>query len=168
MFAHTKRFLCIQSILRIPRAVTKLSPAADKLVIVGAHQDSTNLLPFLPAPGADDDGSGTTTSLEALTILLKSGFRPTHSSVEFHWYSAEEGGMLGSQAVASQYQKEDKSVRAMLQMDMVCLFENNFEAKHLTPELQTAFVKPGTEERVGSKCCSPLNSFRTRMLTMRL
>lgn len=104
----------------MPRA----SPAAhhsqcDDLVVVGAHQDSTNLLPFLPAPGADDDGSGTTTSLEALTLLVQSGFRPANSSVEFHWYSAEEGGMLGSQALTSQYQKDGKRVKAMLQMDMV-------------------------------------------------
>lgn len=32
--------------------------ASDEVVIVGAHQDSTNLLPFLSAPGSDDDGSG--------------------------------------------------------------------------------------------------------------
>lgn len=25
-------------------------------VIITAHQDSTNMWPFLPAPGADDDG----------------------------------------------------------------------------------------------------------------
>jgi leucyl aminopeptidase len=27
-----------------------------EVVIVGAHQDSTNRLPWLPSPGADDDG----------------------------------------------------------------------------------------------------------------
>lgn len=107
------------SILHIPRASASPSAAEDDIVIIGAHQDSTNLLPFLPAPGADDDGSGTITSLEALTLLLSSGFQPRNSSVEFHLYSAEEGGMLGSQAVASQYQREGKSVKAMLQMDMV-------------------------------------------------
>lgn len=103
-------------ILHIPRTAKSHSP--DELVIVGAHQDSTNLLPFLNAPGADDDGSGTVTNLEALSLLIASGFRPVNSSVEFHWYSAEEGGMLGSQAIATRYQKDGRSVRAMLQEDM--------------------------------------------------
>lgn len=47
---------------------------SNKTVVIGAHQDSINL--FLPsllaAPGADDDGSGTVTILEALRVLLKS------------------------------------------------------------------------------------------------
>jgi len=34
----------------------------DEVVIISAHQDSTNMWPFLPAPGADDDGSGTSPS----------------------------------------------------------------------------------------------------------
>lgn len=49
---------------------------------------STNLLFFLPAPGADDDGSGTVTILEALRGLLASGLKPTRN-VEFQWYAAE-------------------------------------------------------------------------------
>lgn len=46
---------------------------SNKTIVIGAHQDSINL--FLPsilaAPGADDDGSGTVTILEALRVLLK-------------------------------------------------------------------------------------------------
>jgi leucyl aminopeptidase len=46
----------------------------NSTVVVGAHQDSINL--FLPsifsAPGADDDGSGTVTILEAFRVLLTS------------------------------------------------------------------------------------------------
>lgn len=38
--------------------------------------------------GADDDGSGTVTILEAYRALLASEFRPVRN-VEFHWYSAE-------------------------------------------------------------------------------
>jgi len=38
--------------------------------------------------GADDDGSGTVTILEAYRALLESDFRPNRT-VEFHWYSAE-------------------------------------------------------------------------------
>lgn len=45
---------------------------------------STNLLPFLGAPGADDDGSGTVTILEAYRALLASDFKPSRP-LEFHW-----------------------------------------------------------------------------------
>ncbi|KAJ7300862.1 hypothetical protein DFH08DRAFT_979251 [Mycena albidolilacea] len=59
--------------------------------------------PFLPAPGADDDGSGSVTILENYRALLAADFHPERS-LEFHWYSAEEGGLLGSQAVAKAYE----------------------------------------------------------------
>ena len=102
--------------------IATLPGKSNKTVVVGAHQDSINL--FLPsilaAPGADDDGSGTVTILEALRVLLKDkdiakGKAP--NTVEFHWYSAEEGGLLGSQAIFNEYAKSGRDVRAMLQQD---------------------------------------------------
>ncbi|CAG8572778.1 19283_t:CDS:2, partial [Dentiscutata erythropus] len=91
----------------------------NEVVIVGAHQDSVNMwMPsFGRAPGADDDGSGTVTILEAFRALAEGQFRPRRS-VEFHWYSAEEGGLLGSQAIASHYEELELDVIAMLQNDM--------------------------------------------------
>lgn len=100
------------------------------VTILGAHQDSVNMLPVFPAPGADDDGSGTVTLLETLRALGKAGWNPA-SDVEFHWYSAEEGGLLGSQAVVDEYLRRHVRVYAMMQQDM------------------TAYVKNGTEERLG-------------------
>lgn len=47
------------------------------------------------------------------------------------YFSAEEGGLLGSQAIAKSYEDKGAKVLAMLQMDM------------------TAWVKTGTEESVG-------------------
>lgn len=86
-----------------------------------SNPDSTNLLPFLPAPGADDDASGTTSILSAFKSLVESGFKPTHSPVEFQWASAEEGGLLGSNAIAQDYASRGVKVRAMLQMDMTAV-----------------------------------------------
>ncbi|KAF8265465.1 peptidase [Lactarius quietus] len=100
------------------------SPTNDGVVVIGAHQDSTNLWPFLPAPGADDDGSGSVTILEAYRALIVSDFRP-REHVEFHWYSAEEGGLLGSQAVAKDYEKNGAHVIAMSQFDMTAWVKNN-------------------------------------------
>ncbi|KAH7922322.1 Zn-dependent exopeptidase [Leucogyrophana mollusca] len=106
------------------------SSADDRIIILGAHQDSTNMVPYLPAPGADDDGSGTVTILEAYRALLASDFHPARP-VEFHWYSGEEGGLLGSQAIARSYEIQELQVYAMSQYDM------------------TAWVKKGTREEVG-------------------
>ncbi|TBU32124.1 peptidase [Dichomitus squalens] len=102
----------------------------DSVVVIGAHLDSTNNWPFLPAPGADDDGSGSTSILEAYRALVAAGFQPERT-VEFHWYSAEEGGLLGSQAIAKSYESRGINVAAMSQYDM------------------TAWVKRGTREEVG-------------------
>ncbi|KAK6198748.1 uncharacterized protein RJT21DRAFT_122369 [Scheffersomyces amazonensis] len=95
---------------------------SDK-VVVGAHQDSINLLSpsWLPAPGADDDGSGTVTILESLRLLIsayESGDFQPYNTLEFHWYSAEEGGLLGSIDIFSNYSKSGEVVVGMLQQDM--------------------------------------------------
>ncbi|KAG0264632.1 Leucine aminopeptidase 1 [Linnemannia exigua] len=92
---------------------------SNQPVIVGAHQDSVNGWNPLwgRSPGADDDGSGTVTTLEVFRSLVGTGFRPNRP-VEFHWYSAEEAGLLGSQDVAESYEKKGVEVIAMIQNDM--------------------------------------------------
>lgn len=102
---------------------------SNDTVVIGAHQDSANM--FLPtilgAPGADDDGSGTVTTLEVLRVLCAGQFKPKNS-IEFHWYSAEEGGLLGSQAIFQAYEKEGKHVLAMLQQDMTGYVSKTLDA----------------------------------------
>lgn len=83
----------------------------------------------------DDDGSGTTTIMEVLHSLVENSFVPTNSSVELHvclhsfvvirnrlqadlrsslqWYSAEEGGLLGSAQVANAYHSAGTPVKAV-------------------------------------------------------
>jgi Zn-dependent M28 family amino/carboxypeptidase len=83
---------------------------------IGAHQDSKNYHePLARAPGADDDGSGTVTILAAFRALVRAGVRPG-VPVEFHWYAAEEGGMLGSREVARAYYEQGVPVAAMTQV----------------------------------------------------
>ncbi|EMG47817.1 LAP1 Leucine aminopeptidase 1 [Candida maltosa Xu316] len=113
-------------IVSIPGQVT------DK-VIVGAHQDSINLLlpNLMRAPGADDDGSGTVTILESLRLLIPlyqtGDFKP-YNTLEFHWYSAEEGGLLGSIDVFSQYAAANRVVVGMLQQDMTGYTQGSIDA----------------------------------------
>ncbi|KAF9005460.1 peptidase [Cyathus striatus] len=102
----------------------------DGVIVIGAHQDSTNWTPSLPAPGTHNDGSGSVTILEAYRALIAADFKPART-VEFHWYSAEEGGLLGSQAIVKDYRARSVNVIAMTEFDT------------------TAWVKRGTREEVG-------------------
>ncbi|MBW0465669.1 hypothetical protein O181_005384 [Austropuccinia psidii MF-1] len=85
--------------------------------VIGAHLDSTNLLPNLSAPGTDDDCPGTTLILEAFDVLLQQnwGPKPSQGAVEFMWYLAKEGGLLGSQ----QIQKEVKDFHETLNKQLL-------------------------------------------------
>lgn len=137
---------------------------SENTIVIGAHQDSINL--FLPsilsAPGADDDGSGTVTILEALRVLLKSEAiinGNASNTIEFQWYSAEEGGLLGSQAIFSAYEKEGREVKAMLQQDMTGYTHKTLEAGE--PEsvgVITDFVNPALTEfikKIITQVCQP-------------
>ncbi|KAG6911671.1 hypothetical protein DXG01_007921 [Tephrocybe rancida] len=88
------------------------------------------LIPTSIDASSADDGSGSVTILEAYRALIAANFHPDRA-VEFHWYSAEEGGLLGSQAVAQDYEGRSVNVLAMSQFDM------------------TAWVKRGSREEVG-------------------
>ncbi|KAG5642917.1 hypothetical protein DXG03_001888 [Asterophora parasitica] len=111
--AFTNTWIQSSVIARIPGTTN------GPVTIIGAHLDSINQSNPTSgrAPGADDDGSGTVNLIEAFRTLLAAGFRPT-TPVEFHWYSGEEGGLLGSQAIAKSYKTAGTQVKAMLQLDM--------------------------------------------------
>ena len=125
---------------------------SEKTIVIGAHQDSINL--FLPsilaAPGADDDGSGSVTILEALRVLLQSEtivHGNASNTVEFHWYSAEEGGLLGSQAIFSAYEKSNRQIYGMLQQDMTGYIHKTIAAgEKESVGVITDFVNPELTE----------------------
>lgn len=118
-------------------------------VMVSAHQDSVNLLfpALFRSPGADDDGSGTVTILESLRVLLQDADvlrNKQENTIDFAWFSAEEGGLLGSQAVFSEYERRDRKVKAMLQQDMTGYIQGRLDAG--LPEAMGVindFVDPG-------------------------
>ena len=103
--------------------------SSSSIVVLGAHEDSINLSSPSSgrAPGADDDGSGTVNLMEIFRALIAADFKPSYP-VEFHWYSGEEAGLLGSQAIAQSYKRAGKTIRAFLELDM------------------TAYFAPGTKE----------------------
>ena len=92
------------------------------LTIIGTHFDASNyLFPLLPAPGADDDASGTVTLLEAFRVLVNRGFIPEKNPVEFHWYAGEETGLLGSLDVAQWNKDSNNLVGSVLDLVGPCL-----------------------------------------------
>ncbi|KAK5788366.1 hypothetical protein VI817_009324 [Penicillium citrinum] len=110
----------------IARFEPKVRNFSQPLTILGAHQDSANyLFPLLPAPGADDDCSGTVSILEAFRVLAEAGFVPKNGPVEFHWYAAEEGGLLGSQAIARYKKEQGARIGAMMEFDMTAFIAAN-------------------------------------------
>lgn len=113
--------------------IARIPGQSNKTVVLGAHLDSINLfLPsILPAPGADDDGSGTVTIAEVLRTLLQSETvvrGEAINTIEFHWYSAEEGGLLGSQAIFADYREKGRDIKAMLQQDMTGYVQGTLDA----------------------------------------
>lgn len=96
------------------------------MTIIGAHPDSVNYyFPLLNAPGADDDGSGTATILEAFRALVHVGYEPTRGPVEFHWWAGEEAGLLGASDVAEDYRNRGVNVGAVLNVDETAFVKAN-------------------------------------------
>jgi len=88
----------------------------NEIVILGGHIDSISN--GATAPGADDDASGSSCVLEVFRVLVENNFKPLRT-LEFHGYAGEEAGLLGSQAIATDYLRNARNVYAMLQLDMV-------------------------------------------------
>ena len=88
------------------------------VVLVTAHLDSINLSgPAEPAPGADDNGSG---SAGLLALARALAGRPTALDLRLILFGGEEEGLFGSVAyVAALPDDERARIRAVLNMDMI-------------------------------------------------
>ncbi|MFD9500958.1 M20/M25/M40 family metallo-hydrolase [Streptomyces sp. NPDC060035] len=85
-----------------------------KTVMLGAHLDSVT-----DGPGINDNGSGSAGLLEVALELAKSHKQPANK-VRFAWWSAEENGLLGSEAyVAKLSEAQRKQVALYLNFDMI-------------------------------------------------
>lgn len=82
-------------------------------VIIGAHMDTLDGR----MPGADDDGSGSSSVMEVARVLLASK-QPLKNPVYIIWYAAEERGLVGSRYVVRDFVKKTIPVKAVMQLDM--------------------------------------------------
>jgi len=92
----------------------------DKVIVIGGHYDAiTYGQPTDPmdyAPGADDDGSGTTITLEMARVLKDVPLRKT---VIFMPFTAEEVGLVGSYYAAADFYYSGTDLEVMYNYDMV-------------------------------------------------
>lgn len=94
----------------------------EQRIIVGAHYDSLNLRATgdkaaeAPAPGADDDASGTAVVLELARVMSPYRFRKT---IVFIAFAGEELGFVGSSRYASRAKASREQIAAVFNNDIV-------------------------------------------------
>lgn len=101
---------------RQPSLVLKIGQGNHNAVIVSAHIDTVQGF-YSERPGADDDGSGSVSILEAARTILASN-QTYQKPLYFIWYAAEEEGLVGSQYVVQEFEKQQITVDGVLHFDM--------------------------------------------------
>jgi Zn-dependent M28 family amino/carboxypeptidase len=105
--------------------VVGVLPGADaarrgEYVAIGSHYDHDGIGQPVDGDsiynGADDDGSGTVAMLEIAERLVR---QPPARSVLFVWHTAEEKGLLGSEAFTRTPTVPRESIVAQLNIDMI-------------------------------------------------
>jgi hypothetical protein len=92
---------------------------AKRIYLVTGHYDSRNsdtLNTKDPAPGANDDGSGTAVSLECARVLSKYKFPAT---LVFLTVAGEEQGLYGAKHFAQMARQQGWDIQAVLNNDIV-------------------------------------------------
>lgn len=87
------------------------SERPDEVVIVCGHLDSWH-----QAQGCTDNGTGTTSTMEAARILMAVGARPKRT-IRFCLWGGEEQGLLGSHAYVQRHRQEMDKVSAVFNHD---------------------------------------------------
>jgi leucyl aminopeptidase len=109
-------FVNTGSLYKQPSVIAKIGDSNEPGIVVSGHLDtlkkrSSNM------PGADDDGSGSVSVLEATRTILASNLQ-FKKPIYMIWYAAEEEGLVGSQYVVSDFKKQSLPVAGVLHFDM--------------------------------------------------
>ena len=100
-------------------------PLAREAVLLSGHYDHFGIGAAVDGDsiynGAEDNASGTAAVLAAAEAFVKSGVRPGRSMV-FVGFAAEESGLLGSQALATDPPFPLKDMAAILNLDVMNLY----------------------------------------------
>ncbi|NIN01126.1 MAG: M20/M25/M40 family metallo-hydrolase [candidate division Zixibacteria bacterium] len=92
----------------------------DRVVVVGGHYDSivrgTDTDPYVWAPGADDNATGTAATLEVARIIAEN---PLPFTVLFVPFAQEEQGLVGSDHFAEYLWSQNSNLELMINWDMI-------------------------------------------------
>jgi Zn-dependent M28 family amino/carboxypeptidase len=98
---------------------------AGEAVLIGGHYDHLGIRQPIDGDsiynGAEDNASGTSAVLTSAEAFVRSGVRP-HRSILFMAFSAEESGLLGSEAFAERPTLPLRSLAGVLNMDVMNLY----------------------------------------------
>ncbi|KAL8838303.1 MAG: hypothetical protein Q9205_003433 [Flavoplaca limonia] len=100
-----------------PSVIARIPGTSPNLIIVSAHFDSTGGSSTARGPGAVDNASGCVVLMETLRVLANARYAP-RNTMEFHFYSGEEAGLLGSGDIFRNYKATGKNVLAVVNTDM--------------------------------------------------
>jgi hypothetical protein len=110
----------------------------DLNVIICGHLDSiTYGNPFEVAPGADDNGSGSATVVEAARILSRYNFGRT---IRFVCFGAEELGLIGSEIYAEQAAANGDSIICVMNLDMILFAPDSLRALYVPYNSQSTYL----------------------------
>ena len=99
-------------VLTIPGAGA--GTAANEVVILSAHLDSTSSTPTLNAPGADDNASGSAALIEAARVLRGKALPRT---LKLIWFTGEEQWLVGSNAYTQDHPLDN--IIGVVNVDMI-------------------------------------------------
>jgi len=103
----------------VVEVVATLPGETDHRIIVGGHFDSINMQDRnldAVAPGANDDLSGTSQTIEVARVMAQ---RKWKNTLVFVAFSGEEQGLLGSRALAKFAKAQNWKIDAVLSNDIV-------------------------------------------------
>ncbi len=94
----------------------------DEIVIIGGHHDSITSAsysnPSNPAPGADDNATGSGAAMEIARAMKAVNFEP-ETTIRFITFAAEEVGLWGSHHYAQQAYDNGMNIKLMINNDMI-------------------------------------------------
>lgn len=112
---RTPRAVTISSVI----AVLKGDDSDGRTYVMSSHYDSRNSDgndPTRDAPGADDNGSGTSAVIEAAKVMARTRF---HGTIVFACFDGEEQGLFGSGHYAQTLKAQNVKVLGNLNNDII-------------------------------------------------
>jgi carboxypeptidase Q len=117
-------------------ATLKGTEKPDECVIVSSHLDSWHQV-----QGTTDNGTGTTTTMEAARILTAIGAKPQRS-IKFCLWGGEEQGLLGSRAYVQRHRTDMPKVSAVFNHDTGTNWAQSLGVTHaMKAQLEPVFAE---------------------------